>query len=90
MIIFAYIFIFCILLVVSLDRFIERMYRYELKKHRLTPEKHQIAFDVVRISSVKDAQLYGWWIPASPESPTLILIHGLKISCRKYMKRRFP
>jgi pimeloyl-ACP methyl ester carboxylesterase len=76
MMLFPYIFIFCILLVFSLDHLIERMYRYELRKHRITPEKHQIAFEVVQIPSIKDTHLYGWWIPASPDSPTLILIHG--------------
>jgi len=64
------------LIIFCLDQVTERMYRYEVKKHRSTPEKHQIAFDDVRIPGVKGAKLYGWWIPTSPDAPTLILIHG--------------
>ncbi|MBE9525295.1 MAG: alpha/beta fold hydrolase [Chloroflexi bacterium] len=74
--IFPIVVIFIILLVFFLDHRIERMYQYEGRKHRITPEKHQIAFDVVHIPSAKDTHLYGWWIPVSPDSPTLILIHG--------------
>ncbi len=74
--IFLWIFIIGLILVFSLDQLIGRMYRYERKKHRSTPEKYQIAFNVVCIPGVKDAQLYGWWIPTSPDAPTLILVHG--------------
>jgi len=76
MIIFPIIVFISIFLVYFLDYYIERMYRYEGRKHRITPEKHQIAFDVVQIPSIKGTHLYSWWIPASPDSPTLILIHG--------------
>jgi pimeloyl-ACP methyl ester carboxylesterase len=65
-----------IILILSLDQLIERIYRYEKKKHRTTPSKFQIPFDEIYIPGVKDTQLYGWWIPTLPEAPTLILIHG--------------
>ena len=65
-----------ILLIVFLDQFIERMYRYEKKKHRFTPEKYQIPFEEVSIPETKGGQLYGWWMPASLDAPTLILVHG--------------
>jgi len=76
MMIFLWISIVVIILVFSLDQLIERMYRYEKKKHRSTPEKYQIPFDEVRIPASGDAYRYGWWIPTSPDAPTLILVHG--------------
>jgi len=74
--IFFWILIALILLITALDQFIERMYRYEIKKHSITPETHGFAFDEIHIPGVKNSQLYGWWIPASPDAPTLILVHG--------------
>ena len=76
MMIFLWISIVVIILVYSLDQLIERMYRYEKKKHHSTPEKYQIPFDEVRIPASGNAYLYGWWIPASPGAPTLVLVHG--------------
>jgi len=76
MMIFLWISIVVIILVFSLNQLIERMYRYEKEKHRNTPEKYQIPFDELRIPASVDAYLYGWWIPASPDAPTLILVHG--------------
>ncbi len=73
---FFWIFIVLILLIISIDQLIERMYRYEKKIHHVTPEKYKLSYDEIRIPSVKDSQLYGWWIPASPDAPTLILLHG--------------
>lgn len=65
-----------LLLIFSIDQLIERMYRYEIKTHHITPEKFEIPFKEIRIPSVKDSQLYSWWIPSSPDAPTLILLHG--------------
>jgi pimeloyl-ACP methyl ester carboxylesterase len=76
MMIFLWISIVFIILVFSLDQLIERMYRYEKKRHCSTPEKYQIPFDEVHIPASGDAYLYGWWIPASPDASTLILVHG--------------
>jgi len=76
MMIFVWILIICIIMVFSLDQLIERMYRLESKKHRSTPEKFNIEFEQVYIPGQNDAQIYGWWILASPEAPTLILVHG--------------
>lgn len=73
---FLWIFVALVLLIFSLDRFIEYVYRYEQKKHTITPGKYQIAFDEIQIPGANDARLYGWWMPASPDAPTLILIHG--------------
>lgn len=73
---FFWILIIPILLIFSIDQLIERMYRYEIEIHRVTPEKYKIRFDEIHIPSVKDTQLYGWWIPTSPDAPTLILLHG--------------
>lgn len=74
--VFFWILLALILLILLLDKLIERMYSYEKKPHRVTPDKYQIAFDEVHIPGAKSSQLYGWWIPASPDAPTLILIHG--------------
>lgn len=65
-----------ILLILALDNLIGFMYRYKIKPHTLTPKKYSIDFDEIHIPGVDGAQLYGWWIPTSAESPTLILIHG--------------
>ncbi|RLD08827.1 MAG: hypothetical protein DRI65_00990 [Chloroflexota bacterium] len=73
---FFWIIITPLLLIFSIDQLIERMYRYEKKIHHVTPEKYKLSYDEIRIPSVKDSQLYGWWIPASPDAPTLILLHG--------------
>lgn len=73
---YFWIIIAIILIVFSLDQLIERMYRYEIKKNHKTPEKHNIAFEEVDIPGEKDTHLYGWWIPTSPDAPTLILVHG--------------
>ncbi len=74
--IFFWVIVAVVLFIFALDQLIERLYRYEAKTNRVTPEKYQIPFDEVQIPGVKGAQLYGWWMPAAPEAPTLILVHG--------------
>ncbi|MDO8464875.1 MAG: alpha/beta fold hydrolase, partial [Gallionella sp.] len=59
-----------------LDALIDRMYDYKKEKHQFTPEKYDLSFDEVDIPATDGARLYGWWIPASPHAPTLILLHG--------------
>ena len=73
---FLWISIVLLLLIFSMDQLIEKMYRYEKKPHLATPEEHKIRFEEIHIPSVKDSQLYSWWIPASPGAPTLFLLHG--------------
>ncbi len=73
---FFWILLVPLLLIFSIDQLIERMYRYEIKTHHITPEEFEIPFEEIHIPSVKDSQLYGWWIPSSPDAPTLILLHG--------------
>jgi len=65
-----------ILLIFALDKLVERMYRYEKKSAQITPKKYDIPFDEIQIPAKSGGQLNGWWIPASPHNPTLILIHG--------------
>lgn len=60
----------------SLDAVIDRMYEYKIEPHRLTPEEYGLPFDEVDIPARDGAHLYGWWIPATPAAPTLILLHG--------------
>ena len=73
---FFWILIIPLLLIFSIDQLIEHMYRYEKKTHSVSPDKFKIPFDEILIPAGKDSPLYGWWIPVSPEAPTLILIHG--------------
>ncbi len=65
-----------VLLIVLLDRLIERTYHYVVKPHQVTPEKYGLAFNEVHIPAARKAQLYGWWIPTAADAPTLILVHG--------------
>jgi len=74
--IFVWILLVIILLIVALDQLIERMYHYERKLHHITPGKYNLPFDEIRIPAAKGGQLYAWWIPAAPEAPTLVLVHG--------------
>jgi len=71
-----WILIILILFVLSLDQLVARMYKYEIKPHSITPKRYGIPFKEIQISSVNDSQLYSWWMPTSPDAPTLILIHG--------------
>ncbi|OQY12189.1 MAG: hypothetical protein B6I30_05320 [Desulfobacteraceae bacterium 4572_187] len=73
---FLWILLSLITIILFIDQLIERMYRYEKKKHRSTPEIYQIPFEDVCIPVPAGGELYGWWIPASFGAPTLILIHG--------------
>jgi len=59
-----------------LDSLIDRMYETKKEPHRFTPEKYGLPFDEVNIPATDGAHLYGWWIPADPAAPTLILMHG--------------
>ena len=68
--------LFLLLLIISMDQLINKMYRYEKKPHLITPEEHNIPFEEILIPTNKNSQLYSWWIPASPDAPTIILLHG--------------
>lgn len=74
--ILIWILVIFVLVILLLDQLIERMYRNEKKSSQITPQKYDIPFDEIHIPAKSGAQLYGWWIPASPRNPTLILIHG--------------
>jgi len=71
-----WIFIVSSSIVFLLDWLIQYMYRYKIQIHQVTPEKYGLAFTEIHIPVVRDAKLYGWWIPTSPDAPTLILVHG--------------
>ena len=62
--------------VIMLDLFIASMYRNRKESHHETPAKYDIAYEDINIPLPKEARLYGWWIPASPRAPTIILVHG--------------
>lgn len=73
---FVGILVVLVLLFTLLDNLIGRMYQNTKKTHQVTPGKFNIPFEEVHIPVGKSGQLYGWWIPASPNAPTLILVHG--------------
>ncbi|MCF6278096.1 MAG: alpha/beta hydrolase [Anaerolineales bacterium] len=73
---FFWIFITLVILVMLLDRGIDKMYGYESPSHHKTPQTFEIPFDEIGIPAKDGGQLYGWWIPVAPVAPTLILIHG--------------
>jgi pimeloyl-ACP methyl ester carboxylesterase len=76
MMIFIWGLIIFIVLLYSLDRLVARMYRNKKDPHDVTPAKYDIPFDEIHLPLPNGAQLYGWWIPAWHDAPTLILVHG--------------
>ncbi len=49
------------------DSLIDRMYKYKIEPHRITPGKYGLPFDEVKIPATDGAHLYGWWIPSKPD-----------------------
>ena len=74
-----------VILVLLLDRGIEKMYAYKIKPHRNTPEKFEILFEEIQIPAKNEGELYGWWIPSTPDAPTLILVHGWSRNVERMM-----
>ena len=73
---FVVILVVLILLLILLDYVIKQTYQNRIAIHQATPGKFNIPFEEVYIPVGKSGQLYGWWIPALPNTPTLILVHG--------------
>lgn len=46
------------------------------QKHCKTPQEEGIKFEEVSIPTKNNKNLYGWWIKADKEAPTIILMHG--------------
>ena len=65
-----------VLLFILLDTVINKMYQNKKRIHHVTPEKFNIPFEEIHIPVGEEGQLYGWWMPSSPNAPTLILVHG--------------
>ncbi len=63
-------------LVLLLERGIDKMYAYESPPHKDTPEKYGISFEEWRIPAQEGGELYAWFVPASADAPTVILVHG--------------
>ncbi len=74
--IFLWFLLLFLLFVVALEFFSKRAYAYEKKPHSKTPANFDIPFEEVHIPVADNGQLYGWWIPSTPEAPTLVMIHG--------------
>jgi len=68
-----------------LERGIDKMYAYKITAHRNTPAKFEIPFEEIQIPTKDGGALYGWWIPASPDAPTLILVHGWSRNVERVM-----
>ncbi|RME61110.1 MAG: alpha/beta fold hydrolase [Caldilineae bacterium] len=73
---FLWILLALVLAVLALDQLVGRMYSPERTPHPITPEAEGISFQEVRIPAAEGGRLYGWWMPATPDAPTLILVHG--------------
>jgi len=63
-------------MIIILDQVIQRMYRFDVKVNHITPKRYEIPFEEIYIPLANDKRLYAWWMPASSEKPTLILVHG--------------
>lgn len=77
-----------VILILLLDRGIEKMYHYKKRAHRDTPAKYEIDFDEIEIPSTDGGSLYGWWIPSTSSAlsaPTLILTHGWSRNVQRMM-----
>jgi len=77
---FAGILLALILVALSFDLLIRRVFRFPKASHKVTPERAGISFEEVRFPTRKGRDLFGWWVPApaggSEAAPTLILVHG--------------
>ena len=80
-----WILIIIIIFSVALDYGIEHIYAYDSPLHRHTPEKFGISFEEIEISAADGGSLYGWWMPSSPDAPTLILVHGWSRNIERMM-----
>jgi uncharacterized protein len=74
--IFIWIILILIITIIMLDQVIQRMYRFEVKVNHINPQRYEIPFEEINIPLANDKRLYAWWMPALPEKPTLILVHG--------------
>ncbi len=83
---FLWILILLGVLVLALDRLLQRMYAYEIKPHRKTPQAYGVPFEEVRIPTEKGKTLYGWWIPGRENAPTIVLIHGWSRNLERMMR----
>ncbi len=41
-----------------------------------TPADIGLPFEPVRLAPVPGAEVHGWWVPAGPEAPALLFLHG--------------
>jgi hypothetical protein len=55
----------------------------------MTPASYELAFEEVRFQSPDGVSLAGWWVPASQNRGTAVLLHGLNRS-RVEMIRKVP
>ncbi len=53
-----------------------RAFRNPVRKHQYPEQAAKLGVAELRIPTSNNKQLYGWWHPAKPEAPLLILIHG--------------
>ncbi len=67
------------LLLAGLLTFMVNGFRNPRRSHRQYPSHQGIAFTEIRISTENKRRLYGWWIPADPDTasaPLIVLVHG--------------
>lgn len=78
--------IFLFIVVIVLDYFLGRMYQNKKQPHSSTPKMNGIAFEEINIPLSGGKNLYGWWIEATPDAPTLILVHGWSRNLSRMIK----
>ncbi len=82
---FFWILIIIVIFSLALDYGIEHIYAYDSPPHRRTPDKFEIPFEEIEIPAADGGSLYGWWMPNSPDAPTLILVHGWSRNLERMM-----
>ena len=82
---FFWILIIVVIFSFALDYGIERIYAYNSSPHRHMPDKFEISFEEIEIPAKNGGSLYGWWMPNSPDAPTLIFTHGWSRNIERMM-----
>ena len=53
-----------------------RIFRVPQKPPETTPADLDLPATAVSVPTVRGKRLHGWWIPATPEAPVIVAIHG--------------
>ncbi len=81
------------LLVLVLDRMIDRMYRNPVRRRRVDLRKNGLPVEDVRIPAAGGGWLSGVFVAASPDAPVILLVHGWGRNIDRvapYLRRLYP